>query len=74
MAEATVESILYSFRKLPKEEKLSLVRLLEKDTFEARLRKLLRDFKKAASERPISFEEITQEVEDVRKRRYESRY
>ena len=51
------------------EEKIKLVRYLEVDTFEVRWKQLLKQFNKA----PLSIEEITREVETVRKQRYEQK-
>jgi hypothetical protein len=49
------------------EEKIELIRYLEKETFESRFRQLLKNFKTDE----LTFEEITQEVENIRQKRYE---
>ncbi len=51
------------------EEKTELVRMLEKDTFQARFQQLLRTLKTDE----LSLEEITAEVESVRERKYRAR-
>jgi hypothetical protein len=49
------------------EEKIELIRYLEKETFESRFRRLLKNFKTDE----LTFEDITQEVENIRQKRYE---
>jgi ribosomal protein L29 len=51
----------------PIEEKVELIRFLEKETFEVRFRKLLQQLKS----NKIELDEITSEVESIRQRRYE---
>ncbi|MBD3290749.1 hypothetical protein GF337_18225 [candidate division KSB1 bacterium] len=51
----------------PIEEKVELIRFLEKETFEIRFRNLLEQLKTSE----ISMDEITREVEIVRQKRYE---
>ncbi len=48
------------------EEKVEIIRLLEKETFQIRFNKLLKKFR--ADE--LNLDEITAEVETVRQRRY----
>lgn len=48
------------------DDKIELIRILEKDTFPVRFRNLLDKFKTS----DLSIEEITAEVEIVRKQRY----
>lgn len=50
----------------PIEEKVELIRYLEKETFEIRFRRLLQILKTA----DIKLDEITREVEIVRQKRY----
>ncbi len=50
------------------EEKIELARFLDMETFETRFGRLLRDFKTDE----LSIEDITREVEMVRKNRYEN--
>ena len=47
--------------------------MLEKELFAARFKSLLKEFRESAKKYPITMEEITKEVEAVRRRRYESR-
>ncbi len=54
-------------RQCDTEEKLELVRQLENETFSARLSRLQAKLNAA----DLSFDDITNEVEDVRKQRYE---
>lgn len=50
----------------PFEEKVELIRYLEKETFELRFKRLLQRLKTA----DISLDDITKEVETVRQKRY----
>lgn len=50
----------------PIEEKVELIRYLEKETFELRFKRLLQRLKTA----DISLDDITKEVETVRQERY----
>lgn len=50
----------------PIEEKVELIRYLEKETFEIRFRRLLQRLRTA----DIKLDEITREVESVRQERY----
>jgi porphobilinogen deaminase len=63
MSVEAVKEIILAF---PEEDKMMLLRELEKDVFPGRLDLLLRDLKDV----PLSYEEINEEVEYVRKRRY----
>lgn len=60
-------------RSLPKEKKLEVLTMLEEELFVTRFKSLLREFRDSAKKYPITLEEITEEVEAVRERRYESR-
>jgi len=51
----------------PIEEKVELIRYLEKETFEIRFRRLLQRLRTAN----IKLDDITREVETVRRKRYE---
>ena len=51
------------------EEKVEIVRLLEKETFPTRLNRLLAQFKT----NELTLAEITEEVETVRQRRYNAK-
>lgn len=77
MSLSTVTSPDYrSFRdsvmKRPVADKLALVKELEKEMFSIRFAELLNTLQSRAEENPISLEEITAEVEEVRARRYRS--
>jgi len=63
MSVENVKEIILAFSE---EEKMKLIRELEKDMFPKRLDKLLRDLRDV----PLSYEEINEEVEYVRKQRY----
>ena len=57
---------------LPLEGKLEILTILEEELFAARFKALLREFRKTAKQYPLTLDEITQEVELVRQKRYES--
>jgi hypothetical protein len=61
--------ILELVRQLPKAQKLSLARELEKELVSSKLTALLSTFKTDA----LTLEEITSTVEDVRQARYDAR-
>ena len=63
MSVENVKEIILAF---PEEEKIKLLRELEKDIFPKRLDKLLLDLRDV----PLSYGEINEEVEYVRKQRY----
>jgi hypothetical protein len=63
MSVAAVKEIILAF---PEEDKMMLLRELEKDVFPKRLDTLMRDLKDV----PLSYEEINEEVEYVRNKRY----
>lgn len=65
-SQISVENVKEIILKFPDEDKMMLLRELEKDMFPKRLDMLLRDLKDV----PLSYEEIKEEVEYVRKRRY----
>jgi porphobilinogen deaminase len=65
-SQMSVENVKEIILKFPDEDKMMLLRELEKDMFPKRLDMLLRDLKDV----PLSYEEIKEEVEYVRKRRY----
>ena len=63
MSVEAVKEIILAF---PEEDKMMLLRELEKDVFPKRLDTLLRELKDV----PLSYEEINEEVEYVRNKRY----
>jgi hypothetical protein len=65
-SQMSVENVKEIILKFPDEDKMKLLRELEKDMFPKRLDMLLRDLKDV----PLSYEEINEEVEYVRKKRY----
>jgi hypothetical protein len=65
-SQMSVENVKEIILKFPDEDKMMLLRELEKDMFSKRLDMLLRDLKDV----PLSYEEIKEEVEYVRKKRY----
>ena len=64
--ELDFEQIKNLVRQCDTKEKINLVQELEKETFQIRLRQLLENLRLV----DLSFEEITDEVEIVRQRRY----
>jgi|GEM_PF-1645834 len=56
--------------KLPLEEKLKLVRKLEKETLRKRWGKILKDIDKRLKRFPISKKEIEQEIKAYRREKY----
>ena len=67
-SQMSVENVKEIILKFPDEDKLKLLRELEKDMFPKRLDTLLRELKDV----PLSYEEISEEVEYVRKKRYKT--
>jgi hypothetical protein len=65
-SQMSVENVKEIILKFPDEDKMKLLRELEKDMFPKRLDMLLRDLKDV----PLFYEEISEEVEYVRKKRY----
>ena len=65
----SVENVKEIILKFPDEDKVILLRELEKDMFPKRLDMLLQDLRDV----PLSYEEINEEVEYVRKKRYKKR-
>ena len=65
-SQISVENVKEIILKFPDEDKMMLLRELEKDMFPKRLDKLMRDLKDV----PLSYEEINEEVEYVRTKRY----
>ena len=68
-SQMSVENVKEIILKFPDEDKMKLLRELEKDMFPKRLDMLLQDLKNI----PLSYEEINEEVEYVRKKRYKKR-
>lgn len=64
----SLEQVKLLVRQCSLDEKIELARFLDMETFETRFERLLRHFKTD----DLSLEDITQEVERVRKKRYES--
>jgi len=65
-SQINVENVKEIILKFPDEDKMMLLRELEKDLFPKRLDELMHDLKDV----PLSYEEITEEVEYVRTKRY----
>ena len=63
----SLEQVKSLVRQCSLDEKIELARFLDMETFETRFERLLRHFKTD----DLSLEDITQEVEFVRKARYE---
>jgi len=61
-----------AIKKLPLEGKLEILSALEGELFAIRFKALLEEFRSSVRQYPLTLEEITQEVELVRKKRYES--
>ena len=61
-----------AIKKLPMEGKLEILTALEGELFVVRFKALLEEFRNSAGQYPLTLEEITQEVEFVREKRYES--
>ena len=64
----SLEQVKSLVRQCSLDEKIELARFLDMETFETRFERLLRHFKTD----DLSLEDITQEVEFVRKARYEN--
>jgi hypothetical protein len=65
-SQVSVENVKEIILKFPDEDKMILLRELEKDMFPKRLDKLMLDLQDV----PLSYEEIKEEVEYVRAKRY----
>ena len=65
-SQISVENVKEIILKFPDEDKMVLLRELEKDMFPKRLHKLMLDLQDV----PLSYEEINEEVEYVRAKRY----
>ena len=63
----SLEQLKMLIGQCPIEEKVELIRFLEKDTFEIRFQRLLQRLRTTE----IKLDEITREVESVRQKRYE---
>lgn len=61
-----VDEIKKIIFRLPSDKKLEILRELEKNIFQKRLENLLKKLERV----PLSYDDITREVEDVRKQRY----
>ncbi len=55
--------------KLALEDKMEIVKILERELFGDRFKRLLKELGAASQKYPLSLDEITQEVETVRKKR-----
>jgi len=55
------------------EGKIEVLTMLEEELFATRFQSLLTEFRESAKKYPITIEEISREVEAVRKKRYENR-
>ena len=66
ISQVSVENVKEIILKFPDEDKMMLLRELEKDMFPKRLDKLMLDLQDI----PLSYEEINEEVEYVRAKRY----
>ena len=68
-----VDKIKKAVKGLPLECKIEVLTMLEEELFATRFKSLLAEFRESAKKYPITFKEITKEVEAVRQHRYESR-
>ncbi len=68
-----LNKIKKAVKDLPLEKKIEVLTMLEEELFAMRFKSLLMEFRESAKKYPITIEEITKEVEAVRKKRYESR-
>jgi hypothetical protein len=66
-----IKEIKENIDKLPLEEKLDILRRLEDELFALRFKALLDEIRATPRRYPLTLEEITEEVELVRKQRYE---
>jgi hypothetical protein len=72
-SDADLNKIKKALKDLPLEKKIEVLTMLEEELFATRFRSLLKEFRGSAKKYPITIEEITEEVEAVRQKRYESR-
>ena len=73
ISDAGLNKIKKAVKDLPLEKKIDVLTMLEEELFATRFRSLLTEFRESGGKYPITIEEITREVEAVRKKRYESR-
>jgi hypothetical protein len=68
-----LDKLKKAVKELPLESKIEVLTMLEEELFATRFKSLLIEFRESAKKYPITMEEITKEVEAVRRQRYESR-
>jgi len=73
VSDREADKLKKAVKALPLEKKMEVLTMLEKELFATRFKSLLKEFRESARKYPIPFEEITEEVETVRRRRYEGR-
>ena len=73
VSDREADKLKKAVKALPLEKKMEVLTMLEKELFATRFKSLLKEFRESARKYPITFEEITEEVETVRRRRYEGR-
>ncbi len=73
ISDAGLNKIKKAVKDLPLEKKIDVLTMLEEELFATRFKSLLIEFRESAKKYPITMEEITKEVEAVRRQRYESR-
>jgi len=66
-----IKEIKENINKLPLEEKIDILKRLEDELFALRFKALLEEIRTTSGSFPLTLEEIAQEVEVVRKKRYE---
>ena len=69
----SLNKIKKAVKELPLESKIEVLTMLEEELFTTRFKSLLSEFREDAKRYPLTIEEITEEVEAVRQKRYESR-
>jgi hypothetical protein len=72
-AGTSLNKIKKAVKELPLESKIEVLAMLEEELFPARFKSLLSEFREAAKKYPLTTAEITEEVEAIRQKRYESR-
>lgn len=73
ISDANLNKLKKAVKDLPLDRKIEVLTMLEEELFATRFQSLLTEFRESAKKYPITIEEITREVEAVRKKRYENR-
>jgi hypothetical protein len=71
VTDADTDKLKKAIKALPLRRKREVLAMLEEELFAVRFKRLLKEFRESARKYPVTMEEISEEVETVRRRRYE---